>query len=419
MPATTTYGVDLLVELAIGQAADAATWGTGKWGTGRWGSTDTTVGDWVDVTCDVVGDVSLSAGSNTDDGVTRRWESASAAFVLDGPSFDPWNGPWRNALGDRTPVRVSWRTTGAPAWSRAFTGFVATRGYSWDPEAQEGHLAAVDGTSILVASAAVARPAAGAGESAAARVARIAAAALWPGGLDVTAGGSTLVATTLEGKAWDELLGVADTDLALLWINRAGLLAYRPRGRIGQGVKLAGRLVVCEAGPNDVGVLTMGAAQPSVSRNRVWVGRRKPDAAAPDPPVTYTEDRQSVARYQAHDYARTDLWHDTDAWSGVVADAVLAGGAWPSPAPGVAVLDTITGDPRVAALLLALEPDQVFDVVDDAGTVWREAVVGWDVALAYDGAEGRLDLEDVTRWSNPATWGTSKWGIDRWGIGRA
>jgi hypothetical protein len=277
----------------------------------------------------------------------------------------------------------------------------------------------VDGTSVLVASDRVAGPVAGAGESAAARVARVAAAALWPGALDVTAGGTPVQGTTLEGAAWAELLAVADTDLALLWIDRAGALAYRPRGRVGQGVQLAGRLVVCPTGPDDVQVMTLGRNQPSVTRNRVEIARRKDDAVAGDEPVVARlEDRQSIARYQGHDFKRTDLWHTDDTWSATIAQAVLGAGAYPSPAPGQLALDTVTEDPRVPALLLTLEPDMSFDVVDDGGRTYRQAVVGWDMAVSHDGIEAVLSVEDITRWTSVGHWGTARWGTDdRWGIG--
>lgn len=420
MPAVTAYGVALRVELGIGRAADAGLWGTSKWGQARWATADTTTGDWVDVTCDVLDGLRLAAGSNTDDGVTRRWESASASFVLDGAQWDPWNGPHAGVLGDRTPVRVQHHPLSPPGapWQAAFTGYVATRGYSWDPGAAQGDVQCVDGTSILVASDLVASPAAGAGESAAARVTRIAAAARWPAALDVTAGGTTLQATTLDAPAWDELVQVADTDLALLWVTRAGSLAYRPRGRVGQGVALKGRLVVCESAPGDVAVMTMGRNQPTVTRNRVTIARKVDPSVAGDIPVpVFREDRESIARYQPHAFKSDELLHTADAWSTTLAEAVLGQGAWPSPAPGQALLDTATGDPRVATLMLNVEPDHTFDVVDDGGSVYRQAVTGWDVEIRYAAMEGVLLLEDVSRWTNVARWGVGKWGVDRWGIG--
>jgi hypothetical protein len=432
MPAVTGYGVELLVELAIGRAVDAGLWGTARWDQARWGTSDTTLGDWLDVTCDVLDGLRMTSGSNTDDGVTRRWESASVAFTLDGDQWDPWDGPHAGIIGDRTPVRVSWRAPAvilerlevfgvhvAPgAWSPAFTGYVATRGYRWDPGAEQAQVQCVDGTSVLVASDRVAVAPVGAGETSAARVARVAAAALWPGPVDVTAGGTPVQATTLELPAWDELLQVADTDLALLWITRAGALAYRPRGRVGQGARLSGRLVVCEQNVDDVAVMTMGRNQPSVTRNRVTIARRKdPTIGGDTPAAAVRDDRESIARYQAHDFKRTDLWHTLDGWSDTVAQAVLADGAWPSLAPGQAVLDTITGDVLVAPLALSLEPDMTFDVVDVAGTVYRQAVTGWDVEISNGELEALLFLEDVSRWTYVGYWGAAHWGVDRWGLG--
>jgi hypothetical protein len=434
MPAVTGYGVELLVELAVGRAADAGQWGRSAWDQARWGTSDTEQGDWLDVTCDVLDGLRLTAGSNTDDGVARHWESASSAFTLDGPQWDPWSGPHAGILGDRTPVRVSWRAPslvlelleafGVPTtydvagWVRAFTGFIATRGYSWDPAIAQGRVQCVDGTSVLVSSDRVPQAAQGAGESAADRVTRLAGAALWSGGYDVTAGGTPVQATTLAAAAWPEMLQVADTDLGLLWVNRAGVLAYRPRGRVGQGVRLSGRLVVCEDAGDDVAVMTMGANQPSVTRNRVSIARRKDPTVTNDAPVPATvEDRESIARYQAHDFKDTDLWHTDDAWSAIVAQAVLGGGAWPSAAPGQVLLDSVSGDVLVPVLLLTLEPDMTFDVVDDAGTTYRQAVVGWDVQVSNDEIEGVLQLEDVSRWTYVGHWGTAVWGVDRWGLG--
>jgi hypothetical protein len=303
-------------------------------------------------------------------------------------------------------------------WVPAFTGFIATRGYSWNPATAQAKVQCIDGTSILVASDRVSQVAQGAGESAAARVGRVAAAALWPGGYDVTAGGTPLQGTNLSSAAWPELLEVADTDLGLLWINRAGVLAYRPRGRVGQGVRLSGRLVVCEETSTDVAVMTMGANQPTVTRNRVTIARRKDPTVTNDAPVpAVVEDRESIARYQPHDFKDVDLWHIDDAWSATVAQAVLGDGAWPSAAPGQVLLDSVTGDVLVPPLLLSLEPDMTFDVVDDGGTSYRQSVTGWDVQVRYDEIEGLLYLEDTSRWTFVGHWGTAIWGVDRWGLG--
>lgn len=416
MPATTLYGVDLLVELAIARSADEGLWGHGLWDVARWGDAETPTGDWIDVTCDVLDGVRLTAGSNTSDGVTRRWESASASFTLDGAAYDPWSGPYQEVLGDRTPVRISYRVTGETAWARAFTGFVATRGYNWRPGDLEADVACVDGTSVLVASDGVERPPAGAGETAAARVRRIADAALWAEGYDITPGGTPLQATTLDDPAWDELLAVADTDLALLWVRRDGRLAYVPRGRVLITAPW-GVIAVCDT-PDQIPAMTLGLTQPSVTRNRVGIARRTdPTVPGDTPVVAVLEDRESIARFQAHDYKQTDLWNVADTWSAVVAQATLGAGAWPSRAPGELLLDTDTDDIRVPLTLLGVEPSMSMDVVDLAGNTWREAVVGWDVEVGYENANGVLHVEDVTRWAYAARWGSGKWGVDRWGLG--
>jgi hypothetical protein len=416
MPATTSYDVDLLVELAIARPADAGLWGHGLWDVACWGDSDTPTGDWIDVTCDVLDSLRLTAGSNTSDGVTRRWESASASFVLAGAQWDPWNGPYTEVLGDRTPVRVSWRPTGSGPWGRAFTGFIATRGYNWRPGDVEADVACVDGTSILVASDALAQAPAGAGELASARVRRIAETALWPGGYDIAAGGTALQATTLDDPAWDELLAVADTDLAIMWVRRDGRLGYLPRGRVTPPAPWV-TIAVCED-PGEVGAMTLGLAQPSVTRNRVAIARRADPTVAGDTPVpAQLEDRESIARYQAHDYKRTDLWNVADSWSAIVAQAVMGAGAWPSPAPGELLLDSDVDDPLIAWVLLGVEPNLSVDVVDLDGTVWREAVVGWDVQVTHDNLSGVLHVEDVTRWTAVGKWGTAVWGVSRWGIG--
>jgi len=81
------------------------------------------------------------------------------------------------------------------------------------------------------------------------------------------------------------------------------------------------------------------------------------------------------------------------------------------------LLDSVSGDVLVPALLLTLEPDMTFDVVDDNGTSYRQAVTGWDVEVRNDEIEGLLRLEDVSRWTFVGHWGTAIWGVDRWGIG--
>ena len=105
MPAHTAYGYDLELSLGIGRQTGAGAWDSGLWDLAVWAQPDTALGDWVDVTCDVVAPFTLAAGSSEADGITMRWEAASTAFTLDGDQWDPWNGPYADLLGPELPVR--------------------------------------------------------------------------------------------------------------------------------------------------------------------------------------------------------------------------------------------------------------------------------------------------------------------------
>ena len=122
-------------------------------------------------------------------------------------------------------------------------------GFTYDPKTQLASVAATDGTRVLAAFDGVEQSPVGAGESAAQRVSRIADMAGWPvAQRDISPGGVAVQATTLAEAAWTMLLAVADTDLALLWINRAGQLAFRPEGRVTPSRKV-GTIIGC--GPDD------------------------------------------------------------------------------------------------------------------------------------------------------------------------
>ena len=425
MTATTLYGIELEVALGIGNQANVARWDQGMWDRNVWGQTDTDLGDWVDVTCHVIDGLGLKAGSNETDGVTLHWEAATCTFTLLGETYDPWNGPYAGLLGPWTPVRVRWRQTGAPDWQVAFLGAVQDGGYSWEPAPPSGlsqaHLLAADSTSLLARFKSVQQTYQGSGETASARVTRVLDAARWDADLrDVVAGGVTLLPTDMADEAWTHLLAVADTDLALLWVRRDGRLAYRPQGRVGEGVDIQPRLAVCPQTPDDIQVATMGRAPDAILRNWVDVSHAKDgtlDSAAPNPPVVTVVDEGSVARYYPHRYARTDLLHNTDSWSSVVAQALLMVGAWPTGAPAEVVLASQMGDIRAAVMLLSVEPNMAFDVVDPDQRVWRMACTGWDVEVRYATITGTLTIADETRWVGSKWDDTSGWDHSRFGLG--
>lgn len=440
--AVTGYGVDLRVQLGIGRQADRAVWDSSRWDTDAvWGASETALGDWVDVTCDVDDPFTLAAGASDADGIVTRWEAATLGMTLWGNLYDPWDGPHAGTLGPQTPVRVLWRPhTPAPAaaaltaridalageqeWVPAFTGAVAADGYRWTPAARgpgRVDVDAVDATSRLVAWDAVPTLEQGAAETASSRVGRILDIAYWPEQrADVHPGGVRMRPTRLEGPAWSQLLAVADTDLALLWVDREGVLCYRPQGRVGEGTRLVAHLVVCppeqirdEGDVAAVQVVTMGGAQPADIRNVITVTRRKSGDETDDTTIT-VRDEQSIARYQAALFTTT-LQHHDQSWSAVVAAAALASMAWPTPAPRTATLDSRLGHHLTPQLLLALEPDMTFDVTDPAGRTFRQAAVGWTVDVGRGHIRGDITLDDVTRWVG-GRWDQAGWDQQRWGF---
>ena len=441
MPATMPYGIQVEVAVAVGREADWGVWDTGTWGVNVWGDPDTALGDWVDVTCEVEDGLALHAGADESDGVVTRWEAATAAFTLLGERWDPWGGPYAGWVGPQLPVRVRWRSltdrtrrraaglipdlrVDPDGWAHAFEGAVDDEGWEWEPAPPGGtgqaQVVATDYTSDLTAwDPPDQDPPVGDGETASARVTRILDFVEWPAGRRaVTAGGVTLQPSKLGGEAWGQLLDVADADLALMWVRRDGFLAYVPQGRVAVGTELAGRLAVCPVGSDDIQIVDLSRSHPHVVRNVVNISRAERDGVEGDTPVLVTRrDESSIGRYRSHGYTRTNLVHDDDVWSETVAEAVLAANAWPSLAPSQAVVSSELGDDRAAPLLLSLEANHRFDVVDPAGFVWHEMVLGWDVEVRYGATTGTLSLADVSMWVPAARWDTGRWDIDPWGIG--
>lgn len=416
MVAHTAYGYDLELALGIGRQAVAGVWDAGRWDTSVWAQTDTTTGDWVDVTCDVVSPFQLAAGTSENQGIATRWEAASCAFTLAGDDWDPWGGPYADLLGPQIPVRWRWRLTGATTWSPLFYGATIDAGWDWDPRTGTAEVVASDATADLATFAGAKQAPVGAGETAAARVTRWLDYARWPTDRrDVTAGGVTLVDTDMSGKAWEKLLDVADTDVALLYVDRAGRLVYRPSGRT-QVTALTGALVACPTPdyPAGVQVVDMGRGAPAPVVNMVSVRGGTP-TDGDDPPYATVTDEGSVVRYRAH-RAGYDLEHDTAArptWSQTVAQLVVAAQAWPSSAPHELTLGLVSQDARVPGVLFGLEPGQAFRVVDPGDRVWLEQVAGWDLEVGFDTCGGHLYVTDVTRWAG-AWWDTAEWDHNRW-----
>jgi hypothetical protein len=413
-------GIDVEICLGVGQAMEAGVWDSGRWDVEKWGQSDTSLGDWVDVTCDVADGVAMTAGASNVDGVVTRWEAATLAFTLRGTQYDPRSGPWAGTLGPSIQVRFRWRVVGAADWTTGFLGFVDDDGFKYDPKAKRAVVACTDGTRVFQAFDGVEQSPIGQGETAAQRVTRILDMVAWPmDRRDVTAGGVTVKATTLADVAWTMLLAVADTDLALLWLNRAGALSFRPEGKT-MPSRVVSAVIGCEGvdvppGATRITPLTIQGQQSVNLRNIVSVSRQAANDADTAQTVT-VRDETSIARYFPKSYERTDLIHTDDAWSQRVADSVLQSAAWPSSAPDSVDLDS-RADHAATALLLGLEPSLSVVVDDGNGGRWTCEPAGWTVEVARSHVSGTISLLDVSLWLG-SEWDTAVWddGSSRWGF---
>jgi len=425
-------GIEVEICLGVGRTDTAAVWDTGRFDVNTWTTSDTSLGDWVDVSCSVLDGVDMTAGASNDDGVVTRWEAATCSFTLVGYQWNPNSGPYAGLLAPNLPVRVRWRPVGSDTWMTAFLGAVGDSGFAYTHKGNRPRatVAATDGTRILAAFDGVEQSPAGYGETAAQRVTRIADNAGWPLNLrDITPGGVAVKETTLAGVAWTELLAVADTDLALLWVTRDGRLAYRPQGKVtpqrqltaviqcGAPVK-AGPVEIVpatreRAGETTVTPMDITGQQPTITRNVVSISRQKSEVAGTEPATFTARDETSVSRFFTHAYSRTDLLHTDDAWNQKVADAVLASSAWPTTAPNMVALDS-RADYDATAVLLMLEPSISIGVSDGVDT-WQCEPAGWKVTLSRARVYGEITLTDVSRWFG-SEWDGAQWDIDKWGF---
>ena len=131
-------------------------------------------------------------------------------------------------------------------------------------------------------------------------------------------------------------------------------------------------------------VVDFSNSQPVVMRNAVSISRAADPLVDGDTPVAaIATDQASVDRYGPYTYSRTDLINQDDAWSAVVAGAVLVNRSQPTMHPQIADLD-IRFDTKVADLLLGTEIGQVV-WVHDSGQLFQCAVVGWTVDITREG----------------------------------
>lgn len=405
-------GVGVSVEIAVASTSPA--WSVSAWNDAQWAQTDTSLGNFVDVTCDC-SEVHLSGGATAADGALTRWEARTATITLWGPKFDPWNGPWAGQLTPGMPVRVRWHPPGDPTWRPAFTGTVDDAGYTWDPATNQTTLGAVDDTAILAAWDGLAQAEVGGGETADQRVNRILDAASWPStARNIAASTTKVIPTTLAGTAWEMLIAVADTDLAMCWVDRAGTLNYQPLARVQTNPGPPDHIIdpSCTPPAGHVQAASLGTDNPVVTRNIVSITRQSYDST-PAATVTLRDDA-SVARFRPHSYSRTDLVHQDPNWSTTIAQEILQSGAWPALSPTAAGLDVLLGA-EAAYLLLGSEPKIWVQVLDRTGRAYSCIVLGSDVLLTPDTLSGQLVLDNLSRLQGDR-WNQSLWNQGKWAV---
>ena len=420
--------VDLLVELGVGRQADAGVWDAAAWDGAVWGASDTDTGDWVDVSCDVL-DVDLTAGASQPDGVVTAVDSTTGVVRLAGERWNPWQSAYRGALGPAVPVRVSWSPVdpdnpdASPSWRPVYTG--ESDAWPYDRRRAVVAVPVVDATAALGANTLPTEPNPGVGghETITARMTRILDAARWPADLrDIPDDRSvTTIPTVLGDDAWSMMQTAADTDLGVVWVNRGGLVAYRPVAHLGQWAPdPVGIGLTDVAGDGNVCVLDYTRTDPVVVRNDVTIAHDKPpdtdppaNPAPPDPPQVRLTDDASIERYRPRTYKRTDLIHDDDTWSAILAEVILEGAAFPSQHPQSATLD-LRADVRVRDLLLDAELTQSL-VVTDTGRSYLCLLVGYALTITRTALSGSVVLQDITAWI-AGRWDSALWDIDVWGV---
>jgi hypothetical protein len=412
-----TGSIEVMIELGIGRQASEGIWDSSAFDYAVWGQDDTSLGDWVDVTCDV-SEITLTGGADAPDGVVTAIRATTGGLTLHGDEWNPWASPWGDMLGPDVAVRIRWRHAGDTTWLPMFYG--VTDGWPYDRDTKIAAVPILDATGYLanLKLGELGMPV-GNGESVSARIGRVLDAARWPAARrDIPSDRALQVAATVLGDmAWSLVATAADTDLGLVFCTRAGLVTYRPVAQLGQWspVILTPHLTDEDTGaPDDLCVVNYTRADPQVVRNDVTIARAANPSVANDTPVPYhaTNDG-SVQRFGSKTYERTDLIHASDSWSQTVASVILDNDSFPAPHPQTAELDVRT-DFRVADLLLSGEVSQAIHA-RDGGNEFLCIIVGYNVALTRAGLSGALILQDVTAWQ-AGGWDSALWDEGRWGV---
>jgi hypothetical protein len=269
---------------------------------------------WTDVSDYVLEGLTFRRGSTRSQGPFWRYEVGTATVTLDNLDgrFDPLNlsGPYVSAgaseIRPNLPVRIA-AVVGSTT-ETVWTGVVDSvdLDYTSTTYSTVG-LRCVDGVAFLQAAdlPELSSPV-GAGDTVAARIARILDRVGWPAAqrdLDpITAG--TLQGSTLAASAWADILLSADSDAGYLWFDRTGRLVYRTRGAIPSEPGLTFSSSATTAGKDFVAV--------TISRDVAQVYNSVSLARAGGTALTVEDGDAQAAIGQVRGYSRSDLVAETD-----------------------------------------------------------------------------------------------------------
>ena len=307
-----------LVHLTIALPTAQDVWDQARWDQDRWDAVD--FDNFIDASCDCPG-VNIDRGRS---GPLDHAAPARATFQLDNPTgvYSPWNtidangaDLGRPVLGPDVPVRVA--THVGPI----YTGFVRTITETDDGGESTVQVACTDALSFLGDANGLEQASQGGGELAGARLTRIMNQAALPAIVDrdLDAGATTLQATTLAKGALEEAWLTADSDGGVFWCTPGGVIRYvDPAGL--QAPEFAEPIATFTDDPAGDGLCPI---QFTIATDRDFVKNVVSIARVGGTAQTVT-DPVSIARHGARTTQRTDLIHQSDAWSTTVAGFMLA-----------------------------------------------------------------------------------------------